>query len=62
MTTHIAKCAHETEHHFVIRMAKGFEVYRIGATASTRCAVIGYEGERGLIKAKLEVTRREGMS
>lgn len=36
----------------------GFEVYRDGTTHSTRVAVIGYEGVRGLERAKLECDER----
>lgn len=38
---------------------KGFEVYKIGATHSTRCAIIGYEGQKGLDLAKEEIKRRQ---
>lgn len=49
----------ETEYYTVVAVAKGFEIYRKGNTASTRCAVIGYSGEKGLQKAKEEIHRRE---
>ena len=38
--------------------SKGFEVYKIGITHSTRCAVIGYQGSKGLERAKTEIDRR----
>ena len=50
---------HETTRHWVLRTAKGFEVYRNGVTASTRCATIGYRGQEGLDRAKAEIARRE---
>lgn len=37
---------------------KGYEVYKIGVTCSTRCAIIGYEGNKGLELAKDECDRR----
>ncbi len=37
---------------------KGFEVYRNGITHSTRCAIIGYTGPKGLDRAKAEIERR----
>jgi hypothetical protein len=46
----------ETEKYFVVRVDKGFEVYKIGPTAA------GYEGDKGLQRAKLEIERRESMS
>lgn len=51
--------AHETPQHFVLRVAGGFEVYKIGVTHSTRCAQIGFTGEEGLQRAIAEVVRRE---
>jgi hypothetical protein len=41
---------------------KGFEVYEIGITCSTRCAIIGYEGEKGLEIAKTECDKRVRMN
>jgi hypothetical protein len=49
----------ETNRYSIVRVTKGFEVYEIGATAAKRCTVIGYEGDKGLQRAKLEVERRE---
>lgn len=52
---------YERGNHWVARTPKGtFEVYRIELTHSVRCAVIGYEGQKGLDRAKQEVDRREG--
>lgn len=45
--------------HWVLRVDGGYEVYRTGVTHSTRCAQIGYTGERGLQKAIAEAQRRE---
>ena len=50
---------HETADHVVLRVAKGFEVYKRGATAMTRCGIIGYSGDEGLKRALAEVERRE---
>lgn len=50
---------YENPTHWVARSAKtGFEVYRKGITHSTRCASIGFEGDRGLQRAKAEADRR----
>ncbi len=40
------------------QFGKGFEVYKAGATHSVRVAVIGYEGQVGLERAKAEADRR----
>lgn len=51
---------HETADFWVLDAGvKGFEVYRIGITHSTRCAQIGYMGEIGLSKAIAECNRRQ---
>ncbi len=52
----------ETDHYWVKRVPKGFEVYKTGLTHSTRVAVIGYTGDKGLQRAKLEIERREAAS
>jgi hypothetical protein len=49
----------ETDHYWVKRVPKGFEVYKTGLTHSTRVAVIGYTGDKGLQRAKFEIERRE---
>jgi len=41
---------------------KGYDVWRCGITHSTRCAQIGYEGEKGLERAKLEAIKRNELS
>jgi hypothetical protein len=49
----------ESGEYWVLRVSTGFEVYRAGATSSTRCARIGYIGERGIERAKAEIDRRQ---
>lgn len=50
----------ESANHFAIRVGeKGFEVYRKGLTHATRCAIIGYTGDRGLQRVSAEIERRE---
>lgn len=43
---------------WVCRKGKGFEVYRAGVTHSTRVASVGFEGQKGLDRAKAEADRR----
>jgi len=55
--------AYEKGPYWVLNVGpKGFEVYKIGITHSTRCASIGYEGEKGLDRAILEIERRLGVT
>ena len=55
--------AYEKGLYWVLNMkSKGFEVYKNGITHSTRCAVIGYQGQNGLNRAILEIDRRLGVS
>lgn len=35
-----------------------FKVFKNGVTHATLCATIGYDGEKGLNRAKDEITRR----
>jgi hypothetical protein len=42
------------------KSGKGFEVYKDGATCAQRVAVIGYEGQVGLNRAKAEADKRAG--
>jgi hypothetical protein len=44
---------------FVLKVSKGFEVYKNGVTHSTRCAQVGFEGQGGLDRAKAEIQRRK---
>lgn len=39
----------------------GFDVYRQGPTAATRCAQIGYKGDKGLQRAIEECKRRTAL-
>lgn len=51
---------HETRNFWVLDVGnKGFEIYRIGVTHSTRVAQIGYRGEFGLNRAIAECERRQ---
>lgn len=50
----------ETDHYWVKRVPKGFEVYKTGLTHSTRVSIVGYTGDKGLQRAKQEIARREG--
>lgn len=51
--------AHESGDYWVLRLPRGYEVYKTGVTCSVRVAIVGYEGERGLEKAKVEIMRRQ---
>lgn len=61
MSYNLKDIVHETKKHFVLRVKTGFKVYRIGITHSTRCARIGYLGEKGKQFAIAECERREGV-
>lgn len=51
---------YETNNYWVLnKYEKGYEVYKIGVTHSTRCAIIGYKGQEGLERAIAEAKRRE---
>lgn len=50
---------YETYKHFVLAAPYGYDVYRIETTHAVRCAVIGYQGDVGLERAKAEIARRE---
>lgn len=43
---------------WVCKAKHGYEVYKNGLTHSTRCAIIGYEGDDGLKRAIAEADRR----
>lgn len=47
---------YETKNYWVLRTKKGFEIYKIGITYSTKCAQFGYKGKN---KAIEEAKRRE---
>jgi hypothetical protein len=36
----------------------GYEIFKNGATAGTRCAYIGFKGEEGLRRVRAEIARR----
>jgi hypothetical protein len=61
-TTRLKDIVFETDRYWVKRVPKGFEVYKTGLTHSTRVAIIGYTGDKGLQRAKLEIERREAAS
>lgn len=44
--------------YWICRASAGYEVYKNSGTHSVRCAVIGYPGDAGLERAKMEVNRR----
>jgi len=51
--------AYEKGQFWVLNLgSKGFEVYKNGLTHSTRCAVIGFQGQNGLDRAIVEIDRR----
>jgi len=56
--TNPSDIVYEQGDYWVKRVAKGFEVYRVGVTSSVRCARIGYGGDKGLERAKSEIERR----
>ena len=37
---------------------EGFEIWKSGITHATRCGVIGWEGQKGVDRAKIEIERR----
>jgi hypothetical protein len=43
---------------YVCREGKGFAVYKNGFTCSSRVAIIGFPGQVGLDRAKLEANKR----
>ena len=57
--TALKDIVHETAEHWVLKTAKGFEVYRNEATHSVRCATIGFQGAEGMRRALAEIDRRE---
>lgn len=70
MTYKVKDIVYETKTHFAIRVDKsttaktgikvtgGYEVYKIGITHATRCAIIGWNGDLGLARAIAECERR----
>jgi len=50
---------YENGYYWVCKIENGwYEVYKNGITHATRCAVIGYQGEKGLNKAICECDKR----
>jgi hypothetical protein len=50
---------YENKNYWVYGTKKGtYEVYKVGITHSTRCAIIGYKGNEGLEMAKAECDKR----
>lgn len=58
--TRIQDIVFESGEYWVRKAPTGFEVFKIGATCSTRVARIGWRGELGLEKAKQFIERRAG--
>lgn len=55
--------AYEKGPYWVLNMGlKGFEIYKTGITHSTRCAVIGYQNQKGLDRSIAEIDRRLRMT
>lgn len=52
------KIIYEKGDYHVLKAKHGYEVYKNGLTHATRCAIIGYEGEKGIGKAIEEIDRR----
>lgn len=60
MSCKLSDVLYETKNFFVLRVPKGYEVYKTGITHSTRCAQIGWpDSETGLNKAIAETDRRQ---
>lgn len=49
---------YENGDYWVLKVEKGYEVYKIGVTCSTRCAIIGYKDDKGLERAIAECNKR----
>ena len=49
---------YENGDYWVCKAKKGYEVYKSGFTHSTRCAVIGWDGQKGINRAIQEADRR----
>lgn len=57
--TKVEDIVYENGDHWVLKTDKGtYEVYKIGATCSTRCAIIGIKGKEGLEHAIGECNKR----
>ena len=49
---------YENGYYWVCKSKNGYEVYKNGITHCTRCAIIGYEVEKGLNRAIFECNKR----
>lgn len=52
---------YENSNYWVCASKNGYEVYQTGITHSTRCAIIGYKGEKGLQIAIQECNKRANL-
>ena len=55
----MTKVLYSTGQFWVCKAKHGYEVYENGVTHSTRRAIIGWEGEKGLSRAIAEADRRQ---
>ena len=55
----LSSIKYETANYWVKQVKHGFEVYKTGITHSSRCAIIGWSGDKGLQKAIVEADKRE---
>ena len=44
--------------YWVLKVEKGYEVYKTGIVCSTRIAIIGWDGNIGLDRAKADIEMR----
>jgi len=58
MSYKLEDVVYELGDYFAVKVKTGFEVYKNGVTHSTRCALIGWGGEKGKQKAINEINRR----
>ncbi len=56
----MSRILYENGKFWVCKAKHGYEVYETGITHSVRRAIIGYEGQEGLAKARAEADRRAG--
>lgn len=60
MTYKLSDVVFESGKYWILDCAqRGYEVYRVDLTHSTRCARIGWCGQDGLTRAKQEIERRQ---
>ena len=58
MSYKVSDIMYEKGNFWVLQTNKGYEVYEVGVTCSTRCAIIGYKGAKGLERAIAECDKR----